>query len=679
MIVRTTILVTTFIVAGSIVFAESIELPLSVTSPDGRLRVTCDLNAQGHARFEVSRQDVPLISGVLGLKFFGSEPLEDQLVVTTVERRTEDVTYDVPVGKASNARNHYQELEVSLEEQGELPRRLKLVFRVFDDGVAFRYKIPKQASFDEFIVTQESTRLRFADNPEARFLRFAAAQTSYEDYYRTQRVRDIGSDKKPVIALPMVLINPHGIVLAMTEADLTDYAGAYLVKAADDLDAFDVSLAPLMPEQTPEGLPEGSAKVIGKTPFRSPWRVLMVSENIGNLIESNLVFNLNSPSKISDPSWIRPGKTTFPWWNHYVLEGVDFEPGVNTETMKYYIDFCAEQGIPYHSLDGLDIAWYGGPISPRGDTDVTTATKSIDMPFLLRYAKQKGVRLRLWVHWRTLAPQLEEAFETYERWGIEGVMIDFMDRDDQEMVRWYHRVAQTAAQHHLTVTWHGAYKPTGMERTWPNVLTYEAVLNQEYNKWDGKDSVGTPPKHNLDAAFVRMLAGPLDYHQGGMRSVLPEDYQFQDIAPPVQGTRGHQLAMYVVYQNHLPMMADDPVTYRKQCELKFMVEIPTNWNETRVLHADFGKCIVVARRRGDAWYVGGMTANEPHSLSLVLDFLDEGNYRLELYEDNELLGPQSVDHSTQIFQSSELPKLDVKMPRAGGFAAKIVRVPGVSD
>ena len=402
----------------------------------------------------------------------------------------------------------------------------------------------------------------------------------------------------------------------MTEANLTDYAGMYLAGVEGEPGTLAARLSPLPGR-------EDGAKVLGKAPHASPWRVLMVADDPGRLIESHLVFHLSDPPAIADTSWIRPGKTTFPWWNGYVLDGVDFEPGVNTATMKHYIDFCAEHGIPYHSLDGLDIAWYGGPIQPEGPTDVTRAAPSIDLPELLRHAKAKGVRLRLWMHWKALKPQIDEAFRTYEAWGIEGVMVDFMDRDDQEMVRFYHEMAEKAAKHHLTLTLHGAYKPTGMERTWPNVLTYEAVLNQEYNKWQPPGVRGTPPEHNLDVAFVRMLAGPLDYHQGGMRSVLPEDYQFRDKAPPVQGTRGHQLAMYVVYQNHLPMLADSPSAYRGQPGLEFLTQVPTTWDETRVLHAEVGRCLVIARRKGDAWYLGGMTAAQGRELDLPLGFLGE--------------------------------------------------------
>jgi alpha-glucosidase len=273
------------------------------------------------------------------------------------------------------------------------------------------------------------------------------------------------------------------------------------------------------------------------------------------------------------------------------------------------------------------------------------------------------------MHWKALRPQIDEAFPLYEKWGIEGVMVDFMDRDDQEMVRFYREMAAKAAKHHLTLTLHGAYKPTGMERTWPNVLTYEAALNQEYNKWNPPAGRGTPPAHNLDIAFVRMLAGPLDYHQGGMRSVLPENYHSRNKAPFVQGTRGHQLAMYVVYQDHLPMMADYPAAYRGQLGLDFVTQVPTTWDEMRVLRAEFDRCLVIARRKGDAWYLGGMTSTEGRELALPLDFLGNGSFEAELYLDNPADGPNSVTLVKQA--ASAAGTLRVVIPRAGGFAARL--------
>ena len=650
-----------------LVAAEIPSEPLTLGSPDGRMRVTFRLDERGRPDFEVAYLDKPVAAGVLGLEFAGSGPLLDNLKVIGTRRRGHDASYSIPVGKASMARDHHDELIISLEEATPTRRRLDLAFRAFDDGVAFRYLIPGQGPLAEFALIDELTRLTFPGDPTARALPMKNFTTSYENYYESLPVSAIGPGK--LLGLPLLLERAAGdqgrIWIAVTEANLADYAGMYLSGVEGKPGTLAARLSPL------PGRTDG-AKVLGKAPHASPWRVLMIADDPGRLLESNLVFHLSDPPAIKDTTWIKPGKTTFPWWNGYVLEGVDFKPGVNTATMKHYIDFCAEQGIPYHSLDGLDIAWYGGPIQPHGPTDITKAAPSIDMPELLRYSKEKGVRLRLWLHWKALKPQIDEAFQVYEEWGIEGVMVDFMDRDDQEMVRFYREMAEKAAKHHLTLTLHGAYKPTGMERTWPNVLTYEAALNQEYDKWEKPGEPGTPPGHNLDIAFVRMLAGPLDYHQGGMRSVLPEDYRPHDKAPSVQGTRGHQLAMYVVYQNHLSMMADYPAAYRGQAGLEFMTQVPTTWDETRVLRAEMGRCLVIARRKGDAWYLGGMTATEGRELALPLGFLGEGSFEAELYLDHPAGGPNAVTRRKQA--ASAAGTLGVVIPRAGGFVARLMRL-----
>ena len=652
------------LIAGCFSGAVAIAEPMGVESPDGRLRLDFRFDQNGEPSFQLAYRNIHVASGNLGLVFAGSGSLGKNLAVTGTRRAQRDETYSIPVGKSSSARDQHQELIISLKEQDRPGRKIEIAFRAFNDGVAFRYQIPKQEPFAEFVLTDEMTRFTFPGDPQARVLPLNSYTTPYEKYYETSRMSAIGS--KTLIGLPLLLErsspNAKSVWIAVTEANLTDYAGMYLSRVEGQPGTLVSKLSPLP-------VRNDGAKVLGQAPHVSPWRVLMIADDPGRMIESHLVFHLSDPPAIKDTTWIKPGKTTFPWWNHYVLEGVDFEPGVNTATMKHYIDFCAEEGIPYHSLDGLDIAWYGGPIHPNGPTDVTTAAPSIDLPEVLRHAKAKGVRLRLWMHWKALKPQIDEAFATYEQWGIEGVMVDFMDRDDQEMVRFYHEMAEKAAKHHLTLTFHGAYKPTGMERTWPNVLSYEAVLNQEYNKWQPPGVKGTPPEHNLEVAFIRMLAGPLDYHQGGMRNVLPENYRFRDIAPPVQGTRGHQLAMYVIYQNHLPMLADFPSAYRDQPGWKFLVDVPANWDETRVLQAEMGKCLVIARRRGDAWYLGGMTAGESRRLNLPLDFLAGGTFQAELYLDNPAEGPTALAIRRQTVRKSDT--LPVTIPSAGGFAARV--------
>ncbi|MCO6043622.1 glycoside hydrolase family 97 protein [Aeoliella sp. ICT_H6.2] len=647
------------LMAGLPACAEDTE-PLTLTSPNGQLQVTFELDEQARPKLIVTKGDAELVQTTLGLELAESGTLAAGLEVTGTKCTSRDREYQIPVGKNSSARDRHEELVVALREQSDPHRELEIELRAFDDGVAFRYRIPQQPSLSDVVLLDELTTFQFRPAARAHLLPLKGYTTPYEAYYLTQGVTEV--DPKKLFGVPMLVEDTTAGEtewVALTEADLTDYAGMYVAADQDSPGRFVAKLSPL------PGRDDG-AKVIGQAPFASPWRVLMVASDVGPLIESDIVFHLSSPSKIADTSWIQPGATTFTWWNHYTLEDVDFEPGVNTATMKHYIDFCAEHGLPYHTLDGLDVTWYGGPIAPIGPTDVTTAVDGLDLPEVLRYAAEKGVKLRLWVHWKALQPQLDKAFEAYEKWGIEGVMIDFMDRDDQEMVRWYHEVAEKAAQHHLTVTWHGAYKPTGMERTWPNVLSYEAALNQEYNKWS---EVGTPPTHNLQIAFIRMLAGPLDYHQGGMRNVMPEQHRPNNRMPTVQGTRGHQLAMYVVYQNHLPMLVDYPEAYHGQAGFDFLAKVPTTWDETRVLHAEVDKCLVIARRSGDDWYLGGMTGDKACSLTLPLEFLAGDSHVAKLYLDDSASGLTSLQESEQVVDSTD--SLPIAMPRGGGFVAKI--------
>jgi len=358
----------------------------------------------------------------------------------------------------------------------------------------------------------------------------------------------------------------------------------------------------------------------------------MVGEQVGRLVESDLLLNLNGPCILEDVSWIKPGKTTFPWWNGFHEEKVPFKMGLNTATAKYYIDFCAEAGIPYHSLDGLDnVAWYGGPIVPYQGAGITKGIDGLDLPEVIRHAKSKGVKLRFWMHWQAAKAHMARAFPLYQEWGVEGVMIDFMDRDDQEMVNLQREVLRTAAANRLTVTFHGVEKPTGLERTYPNLLTSEGVLNLEYDKWD---DLGVMPEHEVTVPFTRMLAGPLDFHQGSFRTVAVAEFKPRNEAPLVIGTPCRTLASYVVFQNHLPMAADYPSAYRGHPALPVLAEIPTTWDDTKVLAGAVGNYIVIARRQAENWWVGAMTNRQGRELRISLGFLGTGRFQAKVYRDD---------------------------------------------
>ena len=361
---------------------------------------------------------------------------------------------------------------------------------------------------------------------------------------------------------------------------------------------------------------------------------MMIADNPGSLITSNIILNLNEPCRFADTSWVKPGKTTWHWWNGTQAKNVDFTPMMNTATMKHYIDFCAENGIDYHALVDHDgQGWYG---LSRGDLEnesITTAIPEIDLPEVLAYANKKGVEIRIWLHWKNVKRQMKEAFPVFEQWGVKGFMMDFMDHSDQETMRFCNEVLEYAAKHHLKVQLHGASKPTGLRRTYPNLTNIEGVMNLEYLLW----SDGCTPEHNVTVPFTRMLAGPMDYHLGGFRSVKPEALKErqQGHTAVVIGSRCHHLAMYVVYENPVPMVADYPEAYENQLGFEFIQQVPTVWGETRVLNAKVGDYITVARMHKNAWYVGSMTDWTERRLEIPLDFLPVGEFTATIYSDAE--------------------------------------------
>lgn len=637
--------------------------PVVVRSPDGQLRVAFDLCVDAGAAdapcYDVSWQGKPVIvKAGLGFELTDEPALAENFVIADVARRQVDETYSVYPGKASRARDHYHEAVITLEERNAPGRQLQVIFRAYDDGVAVRYRFPEQPGVRALTIAEERSTFEFAGEPWAYTLPLRSFTTSYEERYVRTQLKDVAPGQ--LLALPLLLELPDGVWVGVTEANLTDYAGMVLTRTADRSTVLTSRLSP-WPD-------EPRTKVRVDVPAVSPWRVLMIADDPGGLIESNLVLNLNEPSVIDDVSWIRPGKTTFPWWNGYEVGDAGFRGGLNTQTIKHYIDFCAEHGIEYHTLDGFGEAWYGGPIVPYEGADITTSTPEIDLPEVIDYARRKGVRLRLWLHWEAARAHMATAFPRYEEWGIEGVMLDFMDRDDQEMNAFLHEALRLAAKHRLTVTLHGVSKPTGLRRTYPNLLSSEAVLNLEYNKWD---SLGVSPEHEVTVPFTRMLAGPLDFHQGSFRHVPPDAYTPREVGPVVRGTRARTLATYVVFENYLPMMADYPAAYRGEPGLRLLIEIPATWDETRVLNAAVGELITIARRSGQEWFVGSMTDSRAREITVPLDFAGPGRFTAEIFGDD----PDASDEpSTLTFRSLEVSAADTiraYLAPAGGHLIRL--------
>ena len=616
-----------------------------------------------------------VLDSPLGLDFQEMAPLARDLVVQQTSRRTVNERWaPVVPSKRSSVVDNFNELRIDLREAHSPHRSLGLVCRAYDDGIAFRYVLPEQPGVDEFRLTSERTQFHFAGNHTVWAADYKEFVSYHEAEFRESPLNQISPGA--VIEPPLLVRVAEDVWVAVAEANLRDWAGMYLTGMGAIPNVLVTTLSPRRDEP--------GVLVRGKVPHQSPWRLLMIGQRPGDLIESDIVMNLSEPSALEDPSWITPGKSAWDhWWSNYAPDA-NFKVGVNTETIKYFTEFASEMGFEYVLVDGQ---WYAPLVDPTleiptewreeiqasriagmtlyANADITRAVPELDMPEVIRYAKERNVKVMLWLHWRHVDGQMEEAFPLYEKWGIAGVKIDFMTHNDQEMVNWYPRVLKKAAEHHLVVNFHTAYRPTGLRRTYPNLLTCEDVLGNEHNKFSGRIT----PEHTVTVPFTRMLTGPMDFTPGGFRHATPERFRAQRSAPFVMGTRMHQLAMMVVYESPLQVLCDSPFNYRGQAGLEFLRAVPTVWDETKVLEGSVGDFIVIARRRGDTWFLGGMSDEESRTLDVSLAFLGAGPYVAHIFADAPDAGdyPDRVKEERRTVTSED--KLAITMAPAGGYAA----------
>jgi alpha-glucosidase len=587
----------------------------------------------------------------LGLELAGQPALGPEMRRTGTETGAVDKSYTIPVGKTSTVRDHYNSLRTDFADA--TGRKLSIEVRVFDDGIGFRYVVPEQPSLHRVRIAREATGFNYGKDAITYPLILDGYQSSWEDEYQQRQVSGLHSDW--LIGLPYLAEEPGLGWVAITEANIDNYAGMYLRKGKG---RFSVA-ADLSPRVDEQGV-----AVEATAPFTSPWRILMIGDEPGRLIESNIVLNLNPPSKIKDTSWIRAGKSAWDWWSGQAAPGVTFKTGMNTATMKHYIDFASDSGFPYMLIDA------GWAVDARsgadnfGSADITRVTPEIDMPELLRYAKEKNVKLWLWSHWKSVDKYMDQAFPLFEKWGIAGVKIDFMDRDDQWMVGFYHRVVENAATHHLMIDFHGAYKPDGLRRTYPNLMTREGVMGKEYLKWSAR----TTPTHNTTLPFTRMLAGPMDYTPGAFGNSNRENFVPRNVMPMGLGTRAHELALFVVFESPFEMVSDYPERYQGQKAFDFIKQVPATWDEIKVLGGKPMENITLARRSGKDWYVGSLTNWDERTVKVPLSFLGDGEYVAEIYADASDSAAEAT-HSTFAKQAVDrMTVLDVHMVSGGGNA-----------
>ena len=527
-------------------------------------------------------------------------------VLNAERKKVDEIITPVVKIKSAKIPDQYNELKINFDDG------YSLIFRAYNDGVAYRFVTDIDREIE---VTTEEVQFNFPENYSIYFPEEESYITHSERMYKYLRLTQISDSN--MCSLPALVDISNGPKVLITEADLRDYPGLYLHgnnnhSLTGQFPAY-VLAERISRDRDPVITRRADyiAKTNGKRTY--PWRVLLIAAKDGDLIESQLVYKLASPCKLGDTSWIKPGKVAWDWWNANNIYDVDFKSGVNTQTYKYYIDFASKYNIDYVILDE---GWY-----VLGD--LLHVVDAMDVEELFRYAKTKNVRIIPWVIWKTLDNQLPEAMAQFEKWGAAGIKVDFMQRDDQWMVDYYYRIAEEAAKRHMLVDFHGAYKPTGLYREYPNVISNEGVQGLEHVKW----STDETPEHNVTIPFIRMVAGPMDYTPGAMVNAQQRNFNAVFERPMSMGTRCQQLAMYVVYESPLQMLCDSPSNYMREPEcMEFLSKVPTVWDETKVLDARVADYVIVARRNGNQWYVGAMTDWTPREFTLDFSFLTPGKH-----------------------------------------------------
>ncbi len=601
-----------FLVIGNLsLFARK---SVQLTSPNGKLKFSLTLERE-HPVYDIQYQKQALVQNSPLSLVFDNGAFGEGLKMNKPVFSTKEETYELIVGKSKTVHSLSKEVVIPLEETTAPFRKINLVVRAFNDGIAFRYEFPEQPNWKSYVMYDENTAFNVVDNPKFLGMYLPSYQTSHEATYSHVKYEEI--KERNLMDMPALFEYPNHIFMAITEAAVRDYAGMYLWKENGCLQG---KLSPKLNQE--------QIKVEASLPHQSPWRVFMISDRVGALIESDLLTNLNEPCKIEDTSWIKPGKTTFTWWNGNVTPDTTFLGGNNFPTNKYYIDFAARNGLDFHSIYGYaeqpwytdDGTWFG---FPGENSDITKPVSSLNMQEICDYAKSQGVQIHLWTNWKPLYAKIDEAFALFEKWGVVGMMIDFMDRDDQEMIRIQEEFLAKAAKHHLFVQFHGSSKPSGLHRTYPNEFTREGTLNYE----NFKGCMVTTADHDISMPFTRLLAGAADYHLGGFRALPKDKFKIQQSNPYVTSTRCHMLAMYVVLESYLGMICDTPEAYEGQPGFEFLQTVPTTWDKTVVPDASVNEYVAIARRHGDDWYVGAINNSQARDVEIALDFLGKGDYK----------------------------------------------------
>lgn len=627
-------------------FAQKV---VTAKSPDGQISVSVTLSDRIY--YDVTSHNETLLKqSVIGMqlrdKTLGANPVLKKKSVRSVKETVKPL---FPL-KFSQVENNYTLLTLNMKGG------YAVEFRLYDDGVAWRMK----TSFSEEIeVMQENTVFQLADNCELVLQQPGGFKTSCEENYSVVKSNEWKKEDR-MSELPILIMGKNQKIL-LSEFDLYDYPGLFLKGNSDN------SLSAIQPKNPLEYEDDGDrrqrilkeadyiAKTSGTRTF--PWRYMLITQEDGRLAENRMPMRLAPECKIEDTSWIKPGLTCWDWLNGIPYgPDVTFEGGINLETYKYFVDFASRNGIPYIIMDE------GWALNTR---DPYRTNPKVNLPELIRYAKSKNVGIWVWLPWLTVEHHMD-LFEKFEEWGIVGTKIDFMDRQDQWMIDFYERVAKKAAEHHVMIDFHGAFHPSGLDYRYPNVLTYEGVRGMEFNG-------SCKPKNSIWLPFLRGAVGPMDYTPGPMICYQPEVHHGNRPFCSGVGTKAYHLAAFVLFESNLQMLMDNPCRYDEWPDCRdFITGVPVNWDETRVLAAEAGQYIVMAKRKGDKWYVGGITNETKREVEVTLSVLPEGkDMKMTSFVDGVNANRMAMDYRREQMSVNKNTKLQIKMARNGGFAAVI--------
>ena len=633
-------------------------------SPNGKLEIT--ITAEPQLAYSVKCDGEQILApSQIGLKIYEGATLGEKIAVKKVKRTSVNTEIPTKFYFRNTIKDHYNALRI------DFATRYAVEFRAYDEGVVYRFVTNFK---HDFKLENEIAEFAFAKDYKGYFPytnKTGTKQdkyfTSFESWYRHTELSQFKADE---VAFVPVMIDAGKYKVNILEADVEHYPGMF-VSNPKGAKALYGEFAPIPDKVVVGGHHKLQSIVKSRKPYiaeckaatKTPWRIVLVAEDANKFLDNDMVYRLASPSRVEDTSWIKPGKVAWEWWNHWGLIGVPFKAGVNTETYNYYTDFAAKYGIEYVILDE------GWAVNKKAD--LFQVIPEIDLQMLTDYAAERNVGLILWAGYWAFDRDMEKVCEHYSKMGIKGFKVDFMDRDDQYMVDFHRRAAAMCAKYNMMVDFHGTYKPTGLHRTYPNVVNYEGVHGLEQMKWDTPET--DQVTYDVTIPFIRMVAGPFDYTQGAMRNATKKNYHPVNTEAMSQGTRCRQLAEFVIFDSPFSMLCDSPSNYMSEAECTgFIADIPTVWDETKALDGKVSDYIVMARRSGDKWWVGAMTDWDARDLEIDLSFLPAGEYTIEIYKDGINADRAARDYK-KVVEDFTPGKLNVHMAPGGGFAAKIVK------